>query len=292
MSRKFQQLLRAIGKTCQDQAITEAEIEKIFQERNFFVELGYEGFGRDILAQRGKSRKRFDVALTGFGGRVHAVIEFKKRSAGPLDSFRDELSEKYVSPHLALYGVLTNGVEMVIYARTNGQFPEQLRFKLSEATEAQARDVADWLRKQAVHLEVLESVLDRLRYHRQNVLLIRDADSEAARIFFQVFRLRPESAFGRLVLSLKNVLPRTAETSRFAGGSFDFWKRTYARELSYKNIPASWRDFLGSRSKAEITQFSFALETAYSIISRLILAKAANDKYFPACGSFLASTRV
>jgi hypothetical protein len=172
-------------------------------------------------------------------------------------------------------------MEMVIYARTNGQFPEQLRFNLSETTEAQARDVEDWLRKQAVHLEVLESVLERLRYHRQNVLLIRDPESEAARIFFQVFQLRPESAFGRLVLSLKNLLPKTSEVSRFASGSFDFWKRTYARELSYKNVPASWRDFLGSKSKAEITQFSFALETAYSIISRLILAKAANDKYFP-----------
>jgi len=91
MSRKFQQLLRTISKACQGEAITEAEVEKIFQENNFFVELGYEGFGKDILAQRGKLRKRFDVALTGFGGRVHAVIEFKKPSAGPLESFRGEL---------------------------------------------------------------------------------------------------------------------------------------------------------------------------------------------------------
>src|SRR5713101_4700127 len=281
MSRKFQQLLRATAKACQGEAITEAEVEKIFQERGFFLDLGYEGFGKDILAQRGKLRKRFDVALTGFGGRVHAVIEFKKPSEKNLDSFRGELLEKYVNPHLAIYGVLTNGEEMVIYARTNGQFPEQLRFNLAETTEAQARDVLNWLRKQTVHLEVLESVLERLRYHRQNVLLIRDPDSEAARIFFQVFQLRPESAFGRLVLSLKSLLPKTAEVSRFARGSYDFWLRTYARELTYKNVPATWREFLASKSKTEIAQFSFALETAYSIISRLILAKAANDKDFP-----------
>ncbi|MGD1105296.1 MAG: hypothetical protein ABSA59_24890 [Terriglobia bacterium] len=68
MSRKFQQILRSIGKACPDTTLTEAEIEKIFQERSFFVELGYEGFGKDLLAQRGRSRKRFDVALTGFGG--------------------------------------------------------------------------------------------------------------------------------------------------------------------------------------------------------------------------------
>jgi hypothetical protein len=281
MAYRFQQILRAIGKACQDQTITEAEVEKIFQENEFFAELGYEGFGKDILAQRGKFRKRFDVALTGFGGRVHAVIEFKKKSAGALGSYRDELFTKYVSPELALYGVLTNGVDMLIYARSNGQFPEQLMFRLSETTEPQAQDVANWLRKQTVHLEVSESVLERLRYHRQNVLLISDPDSEAARIFFQVFQLRPESAFGRLVLSLKNVLPKAAEVSRFTRGSYDFWLKTYARELTYKNVPASWRDFLAGETKAEIAQFSFALETAYSIVSRLILAKAANDKGFP-----------
>jgi hypothetical protein len=281
MSHKFQQILRSIGRACQDRTITEAEVEKIFQEKDFFVALGYEGFGKDILAQRGKLLKRFDVALTGFGGRVHAVIEFKRPSEAPLDSFRGELLEKYVNPHLALYGVLTNGVEMVIYARTNGLFPEQLKFSLSETTETEARDVAHSLRKQTVHLEVLASVVERLRYHRQNVLLISDPDSEAARIFFQVFQLRPESAFGRLVLSLKNLLPKTLDTSRFARGSYDFWRRTYARELTYKNVPASWREFLGSKSKAEIAQFSFALETGYSIISRLILAKAGDDKGFP-----------
>ena len=69
MSRKLQQILRIIGKACQDETLTEAEIEKIFQERSFFVELGYEGFGKDMLAQRGRFRRRFDVAggLTGTG---------------------------------------------------------------------------------------------------------------------------------------------------------------------------------------------------------------------------------
>src|SRR5208283_5018034 len=110
--------------TCEAQSPTEAEVEKIFQEKGFFVELGYEGFGKDLLAQRGKSRKRFDIALTGFGGRVHAAIEFKKPAAGSLDSFVDELYEKYVKPELAIYGVLTNGVEILILARANGQFHE------------------------------------------------------------------------------------------------------------------------------------------------------------------------
>src|SRR5208283_1555703 len=62
MPPKLQQILRNIGKACQSEKITEAEIEKIFQANGFFVALGYEGFGQDLLAQRGKLRKRFDVA--------------------------------------------------------------------------------------------------------------------------------------------------------------------------------------------------------------------------------------
>lgn len=67
MPLKFHLTLRNIWKACRDDRITEAEIEKIFQANGFFVALGYEGFGSDLLAQRGKSRKRFDVAMAGFG---------------------------------------------------------------------------------------------------------------------------------------------------------------------------------------------------------------------------------
>ena len=185
MPTKFHQILKGIGKACEAGSLTEAEVEKVFQEKGFFVELGYQGFGKDLLAQRGKARKRFDVALTGFGGRVHAVIEFKQKSAGTLESFRDELYEKYVQPQVAVFGVLTNGEKIIVYARTNGQFPEQMNVQLSEITEGRARDLENWLHKKSVHLASLESVLEQLRYHRQNQLLISDASSEPARIFFQ-----------------------------------------------------------------------------------------------------------
>src|ERR1039458_6017021 len=76
-------------------------------------------------------------ALSGFGGRVHAGIEFKKPSPGPLDQFAGQLLDNYVRPQLAIFGVLTNGVEMIVYARTNGEFPEQANFKLQETSDAQ-----------------------------------------------------------------------------------------------------------------------------------------------------------
>ncbi|HLI35316.1 MAG TPA: N-6 DNA methylase [Terriglobia bacterium] len=281
MPTKFHQILRAIGRDCESKSLTEAEVEKIFQQRDFFTELGYEGFGKDILAQRGKLRKRYDVALTGFGGRVHAVIEFKKARSEPLRSFAAELNEKYVKPHLALFGVLTNGVDLVFYARANGEFTEQFAFTLAKATEDEAQKTENWLRKRKVQFELLESVLERLRFNLAQQLLISDTQSEPARIFFQMFQLRRESAFGRLVIALKELLPKTMDVSRFAKGSYEFWLKTYARQLKYKDVPESWKDFLGSKASIEIAQFSFSLETAYTIVSRLMLAKAADDQGFP-----------
>ncbi|HEX5483036.1 MAG TPA: N-6 DNA methylase [Terriglobia bacterium] len=282
MPSKFQQILRSIGKTCEGQSLTEAEVEKVVQGKGFFTELGYEGFGVDLLAQRsGRSQKRFDVALLGFGGRVRTIIEFKQVNAGPLAAFQQKLFDEYVRPQLALFGVLTNGVEFIIYARTNGEFTEQLNLRLAEISEQDAARIEGWLSKKQIHFESLESVSDHLKFIRENPLLVSAPDSEAARIFFQVFQLRPESAFGKLTLRLKELLPKTVESSGFARGSYEFWQKTYARELKDKELPDSWEPFLGSKARTEIAQFSFALETAYTIISRLILAKAADDHRFP-----------
>ncbi len=58
MPYRFHQLLRNIGKACENSSPTEAEVEKLFQEHDFLLELGYEGIGKDILAQRSRSQKR------------------------------------------------------------------------------------------------------------------------------------------------------------------------------------------------------------------------------------------
>jgi N-6 DNA Methylase/Eco57I restriction-modification methylase/TaqI-like C-terminal specificity domain len=285
MPSKFQHILRSIGKTCEAASLTEAEVEKVFQGKGFFAELGYEGFGVDLLAQRsGRSRKRYDVALMGVGGRVRSVIEFKQVNAGALGAFSDKLYEEYVKPQLALFGVLTNGVDFVLYARANGEFTEQKftqPLRLAEISEEDAARIHGWLSKKKVEFESLQSVSDHLKFIRENPLLVSSPDSEAARVFFQVFQLRPESAFGKLTLRLKELLLKTVEASGFARGSYEFWQKTYARELKDNELPDSWLPFLGSKARAEVAQFSFALETAYTIISRVILAKAADDHRFP-----------
>ncbi len=285
MPSRFQRLLQNIGKACEDQSLTEAEVEKLFQEHGFFSELGYQGIGKDILAQRGQRRKRFDVALLDFGGRTRAVIEFKrpKRSgSAPLESFQQELFEKYVKPHLAQFGILTDGVTFVLYARANGVFVRQFdEFRLAETTETHAGRIAQWLQKRTVDLQSLASVRERLQFNQQHLRLLRALDSEETEIFFRVLQLLPESPFGQLVACLKELIPKTVKTSRFAQGSYEFWRKTYARELQHKNTPDSWHPFLVGTTPSEVAQLSFALETAYAIVSRLILAKAAADRGFP-----------
>jgi hypothetical protein len=282
MPYRFHQLLRNIGKACEKSSLTEAEVEKLFQEHDFFLELGYEGIGRDILAQRSRALKRYDAALLGFGGRVRTVIEFKKPKLDrPLEAFAEDLLEKYIRPLAATAGVLTDGVDLVLYFKVNGDFARQFGFRLSEATESEARKLEDALRKRKVDLESLPSVLEWLKENRKGPLLISDSESEPAKIFFQVFQLRPESVFGRLVLRLKEILPESINSSGFTRGSYEFWIKTYARELKLEDTPRSWRDFLLLSTAEEIARFSFALETAYTIVSRLILAKAGDDQRFP-----------
>ena len=282
MANKFHQILKSIGKACGRTGLTEAEIEKIFQEKEFYLALGYEGIGRDILAQRSRGQKRYDTALTGFGGRVRAVIEFKKPEAGrPLEEFTDDLRDKYVIPHAANIGVLTDGVELILYYRMNGDFGPPMKVRFDEVTEKEAQKLEQYLKKRKVELDSLPSVLGWFHENLQGLLRITDSESEPARIFYQVFQLRPESVFGRLVLALWEILPKSIAESGFTRGSYEFWRRTYAREWKLRDVPQSWRAFALTDSAEVIARFSFALETAYTIISRLVLAKAADDRRFP-----------
>jgi hypothetical protein len=274
--------LRNIGKACEQSPLTEAEVEKLFQQHDFFLELGYDGIGKDILAQRSRAQKRYDTALLGFGGRVRAIIEFKKPGRdSKLEDFAEDLYQKYVLPHSANIGVLTDGTDLLLYYRFNGDFTQQLELRLAEVSESDARKLEDFLKKRRVDLESLPSVTGWLKDNRKGPLLISDSESEEANIFFQVFQLRPESVFGHLVLALWEILPQSIEESGFTRGSYEFWLKTYARELKLKDVPRSWRSFALVDSAAVIARFSFALETAYTIISRLILAKAGDDKRFP-----------
>jgi hypothetical protein len=281
MTSKFLQVLWKIGKAAETRNLNEAEVEKLVQEEGFFQILQYKGIGIDILAQRTRSSKRYDVALLGLGGRVRAVIEFKQYAAGELLTFQVELFEKYVKPHLSRIGALFNGREIIVFLREDDALEKVLQFELSSATEDDASRLHGYLKAQNIDFENLASVLALLDSNERDPLRVGDIDSEAAQIFFQVFQLREGSAFGRLIANLKFALPQMIQTNSFTRGCYEFWEKTFARELDVDDVPNTWKGFLIADTPVEIKQFSFALETAYTIVSRLMLAKAADDCGFP-----------
>lgn len=76
---------------------------------------------------------------------------------------------------------------------------------------------------------------------------------------------------------MQALLEQLLPTSDFVQGAFDFWQKTYARELSGDDIPDLWKPLLTSNSKDAITRFTYALETSYLLAARLMLAKAIQD---------------
>ena len=75
-----------------------------------------------------------------------------------------------------------------------------------------------------------------------------------------------------MVKAAQDILDDLLKTSDFAKGAYDFWKKTYARELSSKDIPNIWKPFLEKTTKESIYRFTYALA------ARLILAKAIQDR--------------
>ncbi len=92
-------------------------------------------------------------------------------------------------------------------------------------------------------------------------------------------------AFGRLARALFESLPRLLDRSDFARGAYALWEKIYARQISdgeAEKLAHTWAAFVDQNAnKQKIYRFMFALETAYAILSHLLLAKAMQDAGFP-----------
>jgi type I restriction-modification system DNA methylase subunit/uncharacterized protein (DUF433 family)/3-phenylpropionate/cinnamic acid dioxygenase small subunit len=280
-STTLQNILHQIGDTCNRRPLTEAEVEKLFIERGFFRALGYSGIGLDIWAQRGKKRKRFDLALCVFGGRVKVVIELKKTAVSDLETFSEDLEIKYVVPQLAEYGAITNGVRFLLYKREGETLHKVCDFELIKATKEDADQLIETLKKESVELSELKEVENYLLRVLANPIYVTRPEDEGGKIFLQVFQLEPKSTFGKLTAAIVDLLKKLRHRSNFVDGSYEFWLKTYARELDQEKVPENWEGFLVFNAKDSLYNFAFAVETAYALLSRLMLAKAAHDFSFP-----------
>jgi len=110
---------------------------------------------------------------------------------------------------------------------------------------------------------------------------------EGIDFFVRKFALQPDSSFGMLVGGCIALMDFLMNKSRFFEGAYEFWNRSFFHET--KSLPKTWKLFLKSMNfdmnteeerKAAVQKFEFALETAYNIFSRLVIAKAIEDLRF------------
>jgi hypothetical protein len=111
--------------------------------------------------------------------------------------------------------------------------------------------------------------------------------------FFDTFRLEANSPFADLVVAMGDLLSelRDEQDAKFVTGAYDFWAASYASEPD--EVPDAWEPFLdgvsgsgsgsGSNaadSKGSLRDFMFCLESGHALLSRLLLAKACEDRDF------------
>ena len=280
--QEFQRRLQNVGVNCAQAELNEREVIHLFESQGVFAALGYETVGEDLRLEQRSRRGRIDVLLRGMTGRPICVIEFK-RPGSDLAQHRAQL-EDYVREILPEFAALTNGTELWFYRRREETLVDLERFVFFEISESQARRLYQILRKRAVDWQRLDAVRNALRACREETIRVTGPEQEGGRIFLQQFDLSPRVAFGRLTKALFEALPDLLSCSDFALGAYAFWEKIYARQLSKEEIEKlarRWRDFVGRNAgKQQVHRFMFALETAYAILSRLILAKAMQDADF------------
>ncbi len=271
--------LYGIIKSAKD--ISEEDLRVEFVKSGILKELGYKGELEDIRFEKSIKGKRSDLLAFDDYKNVNFVVEFKKA----LDLEHDfvQLWERYVKPLKARYGVLTDGQELVIYERVNSNSELKIRLNLSEVTLSQCEEISAWLKKPKIERTRINEVLSyfkRFDDPKERVNLSTDISQQ---YFFDSFELKGDSIFVNLVQKTIGLFDFELERSMFLKSAYNFWKISYAKKPD--KVPENWRrimDHIGLETTEEnLLKFMFCLESAYSLFTRLILAKACEDYKLP-----------
>ncbi|RMF26369.1 MAG: hypothetical protein D6759_19770, partial [Chloroflexi bacterium] len=278
----LREALRDLGRFCEAHPdLNEREvITYAFRQAGLFAALGYDRPGEDVLLEHHQA----DVVLRALHGRPLAVIEFKRPSRSPNEGL-EQLERRYVGRLLPDVGVLCNGRELWLYRRTGDRLyhPPALRITLAQADDAQALALYRWLGRRSVDLSRLETFAEALRALTRHPIPVHGPAEPGGRAFLTRFALEPGTPFGRLVAAMAAALPGLLRRSGFTQGAYAFWRRIYARELKGSGIPPGWRALMPTEGREEegLYHLMFALESAYALLSRLMLARAMENHGFP-----------
>lgn len=284
------EILEAIGShiATNRATLSERDVETTFFDEGFFDELGYDKPGLDVNQERTlQDGTRPDIITTRNSASVRAVYEFKEPEES-LNSTHKEQLKGYVDQLDADAGVLTNGIELWLFDGTEGSF--QNIFKLSlpsvkseEATHAEEREqLVSYLDKDEWDLTDQSDVDAYIEETKGSPL---NLDNEVAQeYFFSTFRFDRHGPFGDLIEEGMKLLDALRNADHeFVTGAFEFWRRSYARIPDEDDVPTAWEQYVapdGTVDEDLLADFMFTLESGFALLSRMFLAKAADDYRF------------
>lgn len=249
----------------------EDEVEHLLNP--LYAELGYEQTGRDI---RRKKRGRSgipDVLLLNSDDSIQVVVEVKRPSE--ILTEHENQVKRYMTELKAPYGILTNGTGFRFYKRDNLSIDCILA--QSTNTLASSANVFEPLQKKTLELTDYQTVKSSIQ--GIDTLTLHHVGELASDEFLHIFSLEAGSPFTELVSTTLELLNLLKEQSGFVSGSYEFWSKIYARKLEASDAPTLWKNsgIVFLNTEEGLKRFSFALETAYTLIARLMLAKAIED---------------
>jgi len=271
--------LHGIIKSAKD--ISEEDLRVEFVKSGILEELGYKGELEDLRFEKSIKGKRSDLLAFDDYKNVIFVVEFKKE----LDLEQDfvQLWERYVKPLKARYGLLTDGQELLIYERVDSNSELKIRLNLSEVTLSQCEEISAWLKKPKIERTRINEVLsyfERFDDPKERVNLSTEISQQ---YFFDSFELKGDSIFVNLVQKTIGLFDFELERSMFLKSAYNFWKISYAKKPD--KVPENWRRIMAhiglEATEENLLKFMFCLESAYSLFTRLILAKACEDYKLP-----------
>jgi len=149
-----------------------------------------------------------------------------------------QLWERYVKPLRARYGVLTDGLELLVYERINSNSEEKLRLNLGEISIAQCEEIYDWLKKPGIKRTKINEVLRYFERFDNLEERINLSSEIAQRHFFDSFELKEGSIFADLVQKTIGLFNSELERSKFLKSAYNFWKVSYAKKP--EKVPENW----------------------------------------------------
>ncbi|MFB6294259.1 MAG: type I restriction enzyme HsdR N-terminal domain-containing protein, partial [Candidatus Nanohaloarchaea archaeon] len=251
-------------------------------------EVGYEDdniFWEETL----ENQKRTDIHCKDDVGDFVVVFEFKKPSVDNLEEHENQLKERYVLPYKVDYGVLYNGLELIFYKRQGNTMERIFRASTDDISNDRLNQIVSAIRKPDRSTTELDNVTEYMEKYQDEEDRLMLTNDIAREYFYENFQLDGDSVFGKLVVNTIRLFDDRKGESEFLESAYQFWKRSYAKELNKSQVPEDWEPLFDEAgisvgSKEDRYKFTFCLETAYALFTRLILTKSAEDYDFPGRG--------